>query len=154
MNAALDKEAFVTTSSTSPAYFLEECLIIDQMHLPSSPRYRGRSLISKASGRVVAVVDRTAKVDSAVKEIFASRMQYGGQSHYAVDQVFVNEFVADEFLAALQKEFSIQAEAIDQTVNNGQARLALFRRQAKLVAEECATVSSQGRAIAVLVHSR
>jgi len=154
MNAALDKEAFVAISSTAPGSFLEHCLIVDQMHKPSSPQYVGKSLLSKASGRVVAVVDRTAKIDSAVKEIFASRMQYGGQSHYAVDQVFVNEFVADEFLAVMRKEFSIRAEAIDQTVNNGHARLTPAKRHIKLVADDCAVVGSQGNAVAALVKLR
>lgn len=154
MNVALDKEAFVTISSTAPGFFLDQCLIIDQMHQPSSPQYVGKSLLSKASGRVVAVVDRTANVNSAVKEIFASRMQYGGQSHYAVDQVFVNEFVADEFLAAMRKEFLIRAEAIDQTVNNGHAQLTPSSRHTKFMADDCAIVGSQGNAIAVLVKPR
>ncbi|KAH0288237.1 ALDH-like protein [Aureobasidium namibiae CBS 147.97] len=154
MNAALDKEAFVAISSTAPGSFLKHCLMIDQMHQPSSPQYMGKSLISKASGRVVAVVDRTAKIDSAVKEIFASRMQYGGQSHYAVDQVFINEFVADEFLAVMREEFSVRAEAIDQTVNNGHARPTPSKRQTKLVADDCTIVDSQGNAEAVMVKLR
>jgi gamma-glutamyl phosphate reductase len=131
--------------------------MLNQMHELPDLTHISKSLISKTAGRVVAVVDRTTQVDSAVKEIFASRMQYGGQSCYAIDQVFVNEFVADEFLAALQKQFSIHAEALDQTVNNGHARLECSWRQSsesQLVADKCAIVGSQGNAKAVLVTSR
>jgi type IV pilus biogenesis protein CpaD/CtpE len=158
MEAALDKEAFVTVPSRAPGSFLEQCLMINQMHESSSPKFIGRSLNSKASGRVVAVVDRTAQVDSAAKEIFASRMQYSGQSRYAVDQVFVNEFVADEFLTALQKQFSTHAEALNETVNNSKyTRFTCSSKQSsqsQLVADSCQIVSSQGNARAVLVNSR
>ncbi|THW54895.1 hypothetical protein D6D20_09879 [Aureobasidium pullulans] len=157
MEAGLDNEAFLTIPSRAPDSFLEQCLLVDQIHKSSGASIVGRSLISKTSGRIVAIVDRTTQVENAVKEIFASRMQYGGQSNYAVDQVFVNEFVAHEFLAALRKQFSIHAEALDQIVNDTHARDDRPEKQSlhsKFDTDHCEVIGSQGNARAVLVNSR
>ncbi|KAI5236971.1 hypothetical protein E4T42_09304 [Aureobasidium subglaciale] len=156
MEAALDKEAYVTIPKRAPESFLEKCLVIDQMAEPLSSRY-DRTISSKSSGRAIAVVDRTTKVDLAAKEVFASRMQYSGQSHYAVDQVFVNEFVADEFLVALQKQMSMHAEALDQTVNSTNTRKHDRENkptQLELLADYDEIVCSQGNARVVLIKSR
>ncbi|THZ07500.1 hypothetical protein D6C95_01957 [Aureobasidium pullulans] len=166
MEAGLDNEAFLTIPSRAPDSFLEQCLLVDQIHKSSGAsivgrslisKTSGRSLISKTSGRIVAIVDRTTQVENAVKEIFASRMQYGGQSNYAVDQVFVNEFVAHEFLAALRKQFSIHAEVLDQIVNDTHARDDRPEKQSlhsKFDTDHCEVIGSQGNARAVLVNSR
>ncbi|THV89259.1 hypothetical protein D6D27_06595 [Aureobasidium pullulans] len=155
MEAGLDKEAFLTIPSRAPDSFLEQCMLVDQIHKSSGASIVGRSLISKPSGRIVAIVDRTTQVERAVKEIFASRMQYGGQSNYAVDQVFVNEFVAHEFLAALREQFLTHAEALDQIVNDTHARDNRPEKQhSNFDTDHCEVIGSQGSARAVLVKSR
>jgi hypothetical protein len=63
------------------------------------------------TARAIAFVDRTADPNLAAKEVVASRLAFGGKSHCAVDQVFVNEFVADNFLDAVARELSNYEQA-------------------------------------------
>ncbi|KAI4730370.1 hypothetical protein E4T49_01692 [Aureobasidium sp. EXF-10728] len=157
IGSALDREAFVTTSSRAPESFLQQCLVVNQTSERLPLDSISKQLMSKPAGRVVAIVDRTANVESAAKEIFASRMQYGGKSRYAIDQVFVNEFVAVEFLAALQEQFSIHAEALDQNVKYAHAGVEQMETkfvQSEPVAEGCELLARKGKARAVLVNSR
>ncbi|OAG05558.1 ALDH-like protein, partial [Paraphaeosphaeria sporulosa] len=56
-----------------------------------------------ASGRVLAVVDRTANLSSAAEALVAARFSFGGTSPYAPDLVFVNEFVKRDFVEQVLK---------------------------------------------------
>ncbi|KAF2446288.1 ALDH-like protein [Karstenula rhodostoma CBS 690.94] len=56
-----------------------------------------------SSGRVLAVVDRTADLSSAAEALVAARFSFGGTSPYAPDLVFVNEFVQREFVEQVLK---------------------------------------------------
>lgn len=64
----------------------------------------GAALISPNQSHVVAVVDRTADLNQAARELVTARFAFGGKSPYAPDLVFVNEFVKSEFLKALACE--------------------------------------------------
>ncbi|KAF3384695.1 hypothetical protein F1880_002082 [Penicillium rolfsii] len=101
---SLDKEVFAVVSERAPSDFLAKCLVVDQLgRLDASENFRGR-VVSVPTARAIALVDRTAEVKLAAREVVASRLAFGGKSHCAVDQVFVNEFVADEFLDAVTDE--------------------------------------------------
>lgn len=50
------------------------------------------------------MIDRTADVKLAARELVAARFAFGGSSPYAPDLVLVNEFVKQEFLQAVREE--------------------------------------------------
>jgi hypothetical protein len=62
------------------------------------------NLASPSHGVVFAVVDRTADVDLAAKELVAGRFSFRGKSPYAPDLVLVNDFVKETFLQAVVHE--------------------------------------------------
>ncbi|KAL3464458.1 hypothetical protein BJX64DRAFT_286268, partial [Aspergillus heterothallicus] len=108
---ALDKDAFAVISTRAPAEFLARCLVVDQLgRLGDTGDFLHRA-VSVPTARAVAFVDRTADPNLAAKEVVASRLAFGGRSHCAVDQVFVNEFVADSFLDAVARELSDYEQA-------------------------------------------
>lgn len=61
-------------------------------------------LISLPQSRAIAVVDRTANVQLAAKELVTARFSFNGTSPYAPDIVLVNEFAKKEFLQAVVSE--------------------------------------------------
>lgn len=65
---------------------------------------RANQLSSPASSRTIAVVDRTADVEIAARELLAARFSFGGRSPYAPDIIFVNEFTKRRFLQAVVSE--------------------------------------------------
>lgn len=65
---------------------------------------RLNQLTSQSGSAVVAVVDRTADVNLAARELVAARFRFGGRSPYAPDVVLVNEFVKKDFLHAVVSE--------------------------------------------------
>lgn len=111
---ALDKTAFVVVNARPSADILARCLVIDQVD--SVPPHIGqRTLKSEPAAWSVAVVDRTANLELAAKEILASRTFFSGQGSYAPKCVLVNEFVETEFLALLRKHSP--AVEISRTAN-------------------------------------
>lgn len=65
---------------------------------------KANELLSPASSSVVAVVDRTADLSLAARELVQARSLFAGRSPYAPDVVLVNEFVAKDFLDAVFRE--------------------------------------------------
>lgn len=61
-------------------------------------------IASPSQSRTLAVVDRTANLRLAAKELVAARFAFGGSSPYAPGLVFVNEFVKEDFLQAVIEE--------------------------------------------------
>lgn len=99
---ALDKTAFITVSSRPPVDFLSRCIVVDQTGSISAASTQ--RLISSDTGvAAVAIVDRTANVDQAAKEIVKSRIAFSGRGRYAPSYILVNEFVEDEFLDSLRR---------------------------------------------------
>jgi hypothetical protein len=58
-------------------------------------------LISPSTARVIALVDRTADIESAASALVSARFSFGGRSPYAPDLVLVNEFVMNDFSNAV-----------------------------------------------------
>ncbi|CRG83449.1 Isoleucine--tRNA ligase [Talaromyces islandicus] len=58
-------------------------------------------LSSPSSGRTIAVVDRTADLRKTAEALVTARFSFSGNSPYAPDIVFVNEFVKKPFIVAL-----------------------------------------------------
>ncbi|OJJ08336.1 hypothetical protein ASPVEDRAFT_89562 [Aspergillus versicolor CBS 583.65] len=130
---SLDKETFAVVSRRAPPDFLARCLVVDQLgRLGSTDDVLGR-VVSAPAARAVALVDRTADAKLAAREVVASRLAFGGRSHCAVDQVFVNEFVADDFLDAVAHELSQyeQARVLDSKAVE-KNRMSQSRRSARM----------------------
>ena len=64
---------------------------------------RPHALFSRSTALSIAVVDRTADLETAAKALVDARMQFGGRSPYAPDIVLVNEFVKTDFVQAVVK---------------------------------------------------
>jgi acyl-CoA reductase-like NAD-dependent aldehyde dehydrogenase len=68
-------------------------------------------LISPSASRTIAIVDRTADLDSAAKALVAARFGFGGKSPYAPDVTLVNDYMMGEFLkAVVQHSLHYQAQ--------------------------------------------
>lgn len=92
---ALDPDIFQVVSSTPPDDALAECLAIFQDFYKDESSH---TQYAYSTGRVVAVVDRTADLSSAAEALVAARFSFGGTSPYAPDLVLVNEFSKRDFL--------------------------------------------------------
>jgi hypothetical protein len=103
---ALDKSDFAFVSRRAEPGFLARCLVVDQLGQLGPACNMPNTIVSRPNARALAIVDRTGDIKLAAKEVVASRLAFGGRSHCAVDRVFVNEFVAEEFLATVVHELS------------------------------------------------
>lgn len=78
--------------------FLRSCIKVIQEQDSNWATETPRLLLSPSSSMVVGIVDRTANVDEAAKQLADARFSFGGKSPYAPDIVLVNEFVMERFL--------------------------------------------------------
>lgn len=103
LQGALHPDTFAAASSPvrDPA-ILNEAIVVDQNSDERWPR--ANQLASPSSSCTFAVVDRTADVRIAARELTAARFGFGGSSPYAPDLVLVNEFVKSDLLQALAEE--------------------------------------------------
>ncbi|EMC99525.1 hypothetical protein BAUCODRAFT_339943 [Baudoinia panamericana UAMH 10762] len=101
---ALDQDIFtIADSPVKDQELLDASVLVNEQ---SSERWpRANQLSSPRMRRTVAVVDRTANVQRAARELTAARFSFGGRSPYAPDIVLVNEFVKDSFLDAVLMEY-------------------------------------------------
>jgi len=60
-------------------------------------QYKPSKLLKSPSSRAIAVVDRSANIPQAAKDIVRARFQFRGKSPYAPDLVLVNEFALKDF---------------------------------------------------------
>jgi hypothetical protein len=97
---SLDPDGFyVSSESITENQVLEAGLLVDQTNEYVSS-ISNNELSSASKARVVAIVDRTADLDSAARSVVLARRGFQGKSPYAPDLVIVNEFVKREFLEA------------------------------------------------------
>lgn len=96
-----DNFAFASSIVHDPT-ILEYAIIVDQ---DSSERWpNANRLASPSDSCTLAIVDRTADVQFAARELAAANLAFGGSSPYAPDVVLVNEFARKDFLQALVEE--------------------------------------------------
>ncbi|KAL2867214.1 uncharacterized protein BJX67DRAFT_353400 [Aspergillus lucknowensis] len=94
----LDADTFAIAEERPDAAFLDKTLVVAQT---STPSLSERSLISPVTARTIAVVDRTADVQSAAGSLVAARFAFGGRSTYSPDVVLVQEFAMKAFVEAI-----------------------------------------------------
>lgn len=109
---ALDHDTFAIASQRPDKSFLSKALMVVQTGADGS-----NGLISPATARSVAIVDRTGKVAEAAESLVAARFALGGRSTYCPDVVLVNEFVMKSFVEAV-----IQHASKYLAGENGEAR--------------------------------
>lgn len=103
---SLDRTAFVITNTRPPSALLTRCLIVDQTG-SMSPLMGKRVLRSQPQSWTVAIVDRTANLKLAAKEVLCSRTFFSGKGSYAPNCIIVNEFVEHNFIGLLCEEASM-----------------------------------------------
>ncbi len=79
-----------------------DCIVVSQKLDRQEPSLN--HLQSNPNSRTVAIVDRTADIALAAREIVSARFAFGGQSPYAPDIVLVNEFSKKAFFQAVVRE--------------------------------------------------
>ncbi|KAK5129995.1 hypothetical protein LTR08_002550 [Meristemomyces frigidus] len=117
--SALDRDTFAIASSPAWDHVLPSSAI-HVIHCGDEKRSGANTLVLTSSTPTVAVVDRTANVQLAARELVAARFSFGGQSPYAPDCVLVNEFVKQAFLQAVVSE--CVKLATGETVNGHEKR--------------------------------
>jgi len=116
--AALDRETFaIASSSVKDQSLLDSAIHVNQNSDERSPR--ANQLASSSRSRTVAVIDRTADVQLAARELVAARFGFGGRSPYAPDLVLVNEFSKQAFLQAVVSECVKKGEVRGKTATSG-----------------------------------
>ncbi|KAJ5560667.1 hypothetical protein N7513_003066 [Penicillium frequentans] len=109
---ALDHDTFAITAQRPDGSFLSKALMVVQTESDAPS-----GILSPATARTVAVVDRTGKVAEAAQALVAARFALGGRSPYAPDVVLVNEFVMKPFVESI-----IQHASKYLAGENGEAR--------------------------------
>ncbi|CAK4034594.1 ALDH-like protein [Lecanosticta acicola] len=105
LSASLDADVFAVASApVKDAAFLSKSLCVLQNGADGIPRIN--QITTPAAAPVVAVVDRTADLTLAARELVAARFAFGGTSPYAPDIILVNEFHHKDFLDAVVSESS------------------------------------------------
>lgn len=136
---SLDNEICAVATKRAPAEFLARCVVVDQLGRLGASDVLGR-VVSVPTARAVTFVDRTGDAKLAAKEVVASRLGFGGKSHCAVDQVFVNEFVADEFLDTLAHELSSHEQAQSQKLVAAESNAQIQAAESGLASGSCKLV--------------
>ncbi|KAF7715071.1 Uncharacterized protein PECH_003541 [Penicillium ucsense] len=121
---ALDHDTFTITSQRPDPSFMSKALLVDQTDSDAPS-----GLISSATSRSVAIVDRSGDVTEAAHALVTARFALGGRSPYSPDAVLVNEFAMKPFVEAV-----IQHASKYLAGENGEARQsqAPTRRQSLL----------------------
>ncbi|KAM6540359.1 hypothetical protein FALCPG4_002077 [Fusarium falciforme] len=96
-----DKEAVSITTSEPDTSLIESWLVVDQTGNADVGPGAEKYLPSRPESLSLGVVDRTANVKAAARELVQSRLAFRGSSRQAVDWVLVNEFAVEEFLDAV-----------------------------------------------------
>jgi aldehyde dehydrogenase (NAD+) len=112
---ALESDTFTVVSSDPSSQSSSACVQVFQEEYVGHPTHS--QLVSPRS-KVIAIVDRTADLALAAKQLVTARFAFGGTSPYAPDVVLVNEFIKTEFLEHVLK-YSIRFLAGSSGLSKG-----------------------------------
>ncbi|EMC98757.1 hypothetical protein BAUCODRAFT_154494 [Baudoinia panamericana UAMH 10762] len=117
---ALDNKVFTVITSRADSTFLAECTVVDQTGQSSFAAGASRlePLSSDVAEMVVGIVDRTADVSLAAKELMSTRLFFASKSRYATDIILVNEFVLDKFIQAATETVDAVAAVVGQAAKD------------------------------------
>ena len=129
LQEGLKATIFTITTTRPDSNFLDSCVQIIQNG--KNERSTRSEFVSKAQGKVIAVVDRTADLVSAADSIVSARFAFGGTSPYAPDLVLVNEFVKKQFLDIILQRSIRYMTGSSSSTNGGSEKRNGRRPQAK-----------------------
>lgn len=75
--------------------------------------------LASPQSKTIAIVDRTADLVSAAEQLVTARFAFGGNSPYAPDLVFVNEYVKKGFLEHVLKFAIPYLASSEESISNG-----------------------------------
>ena len=110
LSGALDKTTFAIISEPPSEDVMGRCLLIDQTR-SKIDLSAGRTLVCQREAWTAIIVDRTADLDHAAREIVHAKSFGSGQSPYSPICILVNEFVEEELTKLLHK-YSGQLKAM------------------------------------------
>lgn len=98
----MDKDAFVIVEQrpTEDEFFTEQVIIISANSDQDIQSHGSAKLLISPPSTAIAVVDRSANISKAAKDIVQARFRFCGKSPYAPDLVLVNDFALKEFCQA------------------------------------------------------
>lgn len=99
--------------------------MVDQNRSERWPK--ANQLFASSHQRTIAVVDRTADVKLAARELVFARFSFGGTSPYGPDIVLVNEFVKQSFVEAVVSE-CVKLDVLTMRDNHGERKSASTAR--------------------------
>jgi len=151
----MDKDAFVIVEQrpAEEAFFTEHVIVVSADSDQEVHSHGPAELLRSPSSRAIAVVDRSADISQAAKEIVQARFRFRGKSLYAPDLVLVNDFALKEFCqAAVQYLTQDLSSVMDSSgVSNPQTRGV---SQKGLHAENATTLVSGANGAIQLLKTR
>lgn len=105
LGGALDANTFcICQEPVTDKELLTRSLVVDQTGPPTDTSPAGpNGAHSSPRARSLAVVDRTADIDAAARDIVRARFGFGGTSPYGPDIVLVHEFAKQPFFEACSR---------------------------------------------------
>ncbi|KAI1616158.1 Aldehyde/histidinol dehydrogenase [Exophiala viscosa] len=160
LQGVMDKDTFVVLESRpdDPEFFAQNCVIIDGTLNATEPN--SLQTVSASATRAIAVVDRTANVAEAAKEVVRARLNFQGKSPYSPDLVLVNEFVLKDFCtAAVQYATRALVGNVDPDLSSESSRKPKVQQPNSQLQKEiqqygATTLVSGSRGSVVLVQDR
>jgi hypothetical protein len=108
---SLDTFAIISSPITDEA-ILSKSFCVKQ-NGPEISWPKENEITSLPQSKSIAVVDRTANIQHAAKELVSARIAFGGSSPYAPDIIVVNEFAKKDFLQAVVSECVNQGSYVE-----------------------------------------
>ena len=129
LSYALDRLTFLVVNDSPFDKGLQDVQYMRLDGTPKSDATSGTRAISTPLSRVAAMVDRTANLQEAAKDLVRARFSFGGESAYAPDLVLVDEFAVKQLCTAVsQAALSYLTSSIDAH-SNGSAKNSTSGKQ-------------------------
>lgn len=162
LTKALDQDSFAVVENDPFDEDFKKGHVVSLNAVPTEDAQSSSQNIQTPLARTAVVVDRSADLKSAAKEVVRARFAFGGQSPHAPDIVLVNEFSIKEFCSALaQSALSFLTKEANGSASTGKSnskRSTTANSSAlskKLTDEDGVTVLASGsRGTVALIHDR
>lgn len=158
LTKALDQDSFAVVDSDPFDNDFKSAHVVTLNAVPAENAKSTSQDIKTPLARTAAIVDRSADITSAAKDIVRARFAFSGKSYYAPDIILVNEFCIKEFCSALaQNTLSYLTNDMNGTTSKSSSKSPESSHQlTKQIkdSEDATIVASGPRGTIALVHSR
>lgn len=158
LSKALDQDSFAIVDRDPFDAAFRSTHVVTLNAVPNEKAVSSSQSIQTPLARTAAIVDRSADINTAAKELVRARFAFSGQTPYATDLVLVNEFCIKEFCSALaQSTLSFLTQDINGSTGKSNSKISDATNQGSLSKrikdEEGVTVIASGpRGTIALVH--